>query len=378
MTIDDVKETMLRIQSQARDHPRWLSFANITAISTLDKSTLQVTLQSPDASLISNLVFGILPKKLIKTSKSIELNNFVGCGPFKPVSLDAGIMRLIRNPRFPAPVHLSSIDLHMAQEDILWTRIERGDIDVLLHPRQLDKLTNVTKYQPRLRVVKEPGGRVSYLGMNDSDSRLAASATRATISRAIDRSSIVNILMKNFSSPLDQLWLSWSSQNHATSPLGSARIDPPINLKYGVITASTDLAEAKAIASQLKASGVIIDIQPVDAGEFKAAVGKGAFQIWQGSISRLSDPDTYCEIFQDPSNSPNKISIRRAFDEARRTTNSKKRQELYEQIRSMVESEQLAVFLWRDDSIAVIANRISKVEIGIDGVITAPEQMAVQ
>ena len=101
---DDVKFTLETIMNTDNASEIASNYEDITNIEVVDKTTIKITLKSPNTAMLDYLTIGIIPKHILE-GKDIATDKFnqfpIGTGPFKMESWDRGqSITLVKNKDF--------------------------------------------------------------------------------------------------------------------------------------------------------------------------------------------------------------------------------------------------------------------------------------
>lgn len=172
----------------------------LSGLKAVDETTLQVTLNEPNALLpflVANPVFAPMPEGAADDIKTFQTNP-IGNGPyefrdggFKPSDQDV-YLEAYDKYAGPAP-KVDEIDLRVYQDpSSIYTDFQAGSIDLALLDG--DDLASAKEEFPD-QVVDVPFPALISLGFPAYDARFTP-GVRSAISKAIDRESIVNDLLR--------------------------------------------------------------------------------------------------------------------------------------------------------------------------------------
>ena len=190
--------------------------------------------------------------------------------------------------------------------------LRHGSIDFVQNALDPDTVEWISEHPDGLRVTRGPSNTVQYLGMNLEHPALTDVRVRRALAHAIDRESIVRHLLEGQAKLADGL-LPPHHWAHAAR-MRSYRFDPPrarrlldeagltdpdgtgpaprLVLSYKTTTNELARRTAEAIAQQLAAVGIRLDIMSYQSGTFFADIRRGSFHLyslqWSASTIRTS------------------------------------------------------------------------------------------
>lgn len=398
VTSSDVKATydfFLR-KNTTPPSPRAGVFSNLAAIRTEGNGTVIFQLKEPDVTFATSLVVGILPEAFSKIDLIDEASGVKGCGPFMLETVDISSLILTRNPRYSLgePAKIPRVRIKIVRDEATrYSKLLNGELDIVQNIIGRDKLEDIAKSVPALKILRRPAIATTYLGFNMKDKIVGNPKVRQAIARAIDRQSIIKHILKGLASPASTLLLPSDpfydhsiaepafDRTAAQTLLDEAGFKPSnpkkprFTLTYKTTTDRTRIAIAKAIAANLKDIGIEVEVRPLDWGKFKSDVEKGQVQMWSLAWVGVKDPDIFRFAFATNSFPPQGANrgyySNSVFDQlvvaGRSTIETKKRYDIYSHVQKIIAEDLPYVFLWHEENFAVVSKRVEGFELYADG-----------
>jgi peptide/nickel transport system substrate-binding protein len=397
VTPDDVKATYESFKDLNPPSPRQGAFKDITAIAVKDNS-VTFQLAKPDSTFVTNLVVGILPKSLAGKTQLTTASEIVGCGAFEIAKEAVGSIQLKRNAKYSLgpKATAAEVEIKIVKDEMTrFAKLRANEVDIVQNSISRDKLGDIGKKYPNLKVYKRPGLNVTYLGFNMRDKTVGQIAVRQAISQAINREAIIKFILNGYASaatgmlpPADpffeaQLPALKYDPAAASKALDDAGLKDPdgkgpkprIELSYKTTTDATRVTIAKAIASDLAKVGIKVNVESLEWGRFKEDVEKGNVQMWSLSWIGFKDPDILHFAFATDSFPPNggnrgwysNAELDKILTAARAEVDASKRREMYSNAQKLIATELPYVFLWHEDMVAVVNSKLDGFKVFADG-----------
>jgi peptide/nickel transport system substrate-binding protein len=399
VTAEDVKATydFFKRSDVKPPSPRAGAFAGVESVS-VEKSNVVFKLKEADASFITNLVIGVLPKDLAATAILATDKAPVGCGPFVLKSYGINGITLEKNPHYTLgqTPKVNQVQIKIVKDETTrFAKLKAGELNIVQNLLSRDKVMQISKNQPQLKVIKRSGLNTSYLGFNMKDPVLANAKVRLAIAHAIKRQDIIDYILKGLARPAvtmllpEDTYFDKDLKPIAYDPTAAMKLldeagykdpdgagpKPRLVLTYKTPNNDTRISVARAIGGDLKKIGIEVRVQALEWGKFKDDVEKGAVQLWSLNWIGFKDPDIYRYAFATESFPPNggnrgwysNPELDKLLKEARMMTDEKKRQELYKKVQGIVQAELPYVFLWHEDIFAVTTSDIEGFSLYADG-----------
>ena len=408
VSAEDIKATYdSLLSSNSKTLPKTGAFSFVSEVKIINPSTIHFILKSPDATLISNLVVGILPKLQAAEAQITDLAGFNGCGPFKVKQAIVNEIQLEPNPNYSlgAKPKLNKLIIRIVKdENTRYFKLRKGELDLVQNALNRDVLKYLPARYPNLQVVRKPGQKTTYLGFNMRDKFTGNLAIRKAIAMAIDRQVLITHGLGGLAIPATTM-LPPSDRffNHLLKPpnldLSAARkILDDAGYKVGsdgktrltlTLKTTTDITRvtiAKAIATQLSKIGIQVKVESMEWGRFKTDVEQGRVQMWTLQWIGFKDPDIYRFAFGSDSFPPNggnrgfysNPTLDSLLKEGKETPDEIKRKNIYDKIQSIIAADYPYVFLWHEENFAVLKKAVKDFQIFSDGRFTSLRQVYTQ
>ncbi|MGE0174116.1 MAG: ABC transporter substrate-binding protein [Oligoflexales bacterium] len=401
VTVEDVKATYnFFLSNSGEPSPRASAFTNIKEITTPNKDEIHFSLKQPDASFVSNLIVGILPKKLAEGKIITEAKNVVGCGPFTLEKTEVLSLSLVPNPNYTLDKtpKVAGIEFKIIRDEkTRFAKLVKGEVDLVQNNINRETLKQISKKYPNLIVQKKLGLKTTYLGFNMKDPLTGNIAVRKAIAYALEKDTIIKYILGDLATPATTMltpedpFLSKSLDPYshdiakANAVLDAAGLKPAkgakyrFSLTYKTTTDTTRVNIAKAVASQLKKVGIDVQILPMEWGRFKEDVEKGRIQLWGLTWVGFKDPDIYRYAFSSDSVPPNGANrgwysnpqLDKLLEQGKATTKLEDRIKIYNEIQKIVNADLPYVFLWHEENFAVFSNKLVGFQLYADGRLSA-------
>lgn len=229
--------------------------------------------------------------------------NFVGAGPYVPVSVTQLSITLARNPNYFAADRVAIAEIEVSAVDDAGTRLrlfQSGDLDLAQDP----PWESLAAAGVEARVYDAP--RLTYLKPNHARPLLTDARVRRALSLAIDRDFIANTLYGGFAAPADTIIP--GSPNADARPLETRReAARALIAGAGAEGAALELLQsggereglAVALADDWARIGVQTAINRTDSTGLYAAVAEGRFDLALSRFDRglKADPWRMLEPF---------------------------------------------------------------------------------
>ena len=399
VTADDVVFTVKKAQNPALKSTEYANWSGVNVIA-VDQRTVRFALTKPYAPFIGLTTLGILPSRLWQSISDTEFpfsaleTNPVGAGPFKVASISrdaSGLIKsvsLVENPQYAlGRPYLDGIRFNFySNAEDLASALASSAIDSAYGIARKDALT-------------APYARVFGVFFNPSEKQVYARAeVRKALSLAIDRDSLVSNVLGGYATPIlgpvppgadiKQVPIPESSNPAADAAKvlekagwtydGSARVWKNVKAKQtldSITIRTSNVPEMKSVASAVKADwgnlGISVNIELYESGDLSQNVirpRKYEALLYGEVIGR--DQDLYAFWDSQERNDPglnialyaNK-SVDTLLEDARSTTDQKKRVADLQKIENIVAADYPAAFLYAPSFIYSFPKDLQGVEI---------------
>jgi len=376
LTSADVVATLESILDATLASPLKGGFESVARVEAMGADQVIIMLSKPDASLLTRLNVGILPKSLAGTSQ--QARETIGCGPFRLLGWQSNqldVERVQPDASRHAVNHIRFVEVKDPVTRML--KIARGELDFTqndLPPYLLPYL----KGQSKLSIQTHPSTTFSYIGMNLRDPFLQDVRVRRALALALDRKQLKRALFAD----LPDLAETVLTTDHwaAAKDLPAGIFDPdqanalldasgfPANadgvrfsMIYRTSTDPTRIRLATAIASMWEKVGIRVSIESLEWGGFYARIKSGDFQVFSLSWVGINDPDIYRWILHSSMWPPAGANRGRYankqvdtwLDQASASQDQQGRRLLYSLVQHQMQKDMVYIPLWYEPVIAV-------------------------
>ncbi|MCC6238413.1 MAG: peptide ABC transporter substrate-binding protein [Dehalococcoidia bacterium] len=326
LTAEDVAFTVGRVQEPGfRGLPALAAEWNGIGTEVVDERTVAFTLQAPTATFLTTVDLPILPRHLLADVApadwpDIEFNQHpVGSGPYRLRELTRSHALLEANANF----HRGTPAIHSLQlrfyrdEAALAMALEQGEVSAAVLPTFEGSASRAASARTDLATSRLPLAGYTVLYFNNQRPPLDETRTRVALAAAIDRAALLGDVFggrgTEGASPI--VPGSWAASNRTTvSTSGSAGIDElfasagwlrgqggirerngeRLSLTLQTNAEATRARLAEAVANQLRAAGVEVDVTTVPGQQFvQQRLQPREFQLAIFGWDAGPDPDPY-------------------------------------------------------------------------------------
>ncbi|MDX8411190.1 MAG: ABC transporter substrate-binding protein [Mariprofundaceae bacterium] len=384
----DVAATIEAVLDEKLASPLRAGFSAVQALEVRSDLEFVLHLSRPDASLLTRLAIGILPRSW--ASRPHVARDAMGCGPFRLTSWPQAGPVLQRT----APGKASDIReiRFMTVKDPITRalKLARGELDLVqgdLPPHVLTYL----RQRKDLRLASHPSTTFSYIGLNLQDAVLKDVRVRRALALAVDRKRLKKALLADLPTLAETVL---SPSHWAATSLPSTAFDPEqaerlleaagyprgedgmrLHLNYRTSTNPTRLKLVTAIAEQWRGIGVDVRIESLEWGGFYARIKRGDFQLFSLSWVGIQDPDIYRLILHTDMWPPNGANRGRYgneqvdswLDGAAQSASQQEQRALYARVQQQMARDQVYIPLWYEPVVVVHNVRLQGFEPTSDG-----------
>lgn len=308
LTSEDVKYSFERILDEETGAILRSFFLDIKEIETPDPLTVVMTLENPNAALLSNMAIdnaSIVSKKAAEAGLLDQ--EMIGTGPFKVAEWQPdNLLRLEANEDFfiEGLPRLDGIEMRVIpDESSILAGLRAGTIDwaIVEDPR----VAILARGEETLNTERAPSLAYHVLGINNTREPFTDERVRQAISCAVDRQQIIDLASLGegqvtgpLTSPFyrqapSELECYTQDLEKARALLADAGYSDGFSFK--VMTTSvepaTALADAQSIQSQLAQIGIDVEIEVLEQGIYVDRWLAADFDAWAGLNSGSPDPD---------------------------------------------------------------------------------------
>jgi len=368
----DVVATWRSLASPSMRGLRQAELEPIASVDALDDETVRFVLREPHAPFLSTTTIGIVKRACAEDGRECEVGN----GPFRIVSQDADTVVLAAATTADAPPALPGVVLRASPDGASRALgLARGTIDLVQNAVEPELLPWLERRG--LVVDSRPGSTFQYLGLNLEVPALHDPRVRRAIAAAIDVPAIVAGLLAGHARPAGELlppghWAHAATPAQAYDPALARRLLDEagargLRLQYKTTNVDLRRRVAEAIAFDLAAVGIDVEIRPLEWGALYGDVRRGNFELFSLAWVGISDPDLYFGWLHSSMRPPRgnnrggyaSAAVDRLTTEARRETDRGSRAGRYRAVADEVARDLPFVPLWWSDVVAVHSPRLA-------------------
>ncbi|MDD2716897.1 MAG: peptide-binding protein [Candidatus Wallbacteria bacterium] len=409
---DDVKFTYEKImdpktQTYVRD-----DFTLVSTVEVLDRLTLRVEYSEPFAPALCGWTIGIIPKHLYASEEinSCRYNRApIGTGPFRFVEWKPQEQIILEGNQdyFGGRPYLNRyICKNIPDPSMAFLCLLRGEADMMeLTPDQYVKKANTGDFLSRFNVYRYPSTLYTYLGFNLTNPLFSDKSVRQALTMAADRQAIIDNVLYGMGMVLSGPFPpSFWAYDNTVKPLpfdieksrallseaGWKDLDGDGILERGGKKFDFELVtnngnEMRRLAASLirddwKKIGVNVRLKFVEWGVLMDVCDYKSFDALIMGWSHRTDPDPFSRFHSSviPDKARGFVAdnfcsyINPAADklmvEGRTTFELEKRRKIYHEFHRIISEDQPYVFLFSQDTIIAVSNRVMGIEVAPAGI----------
>lgn len=395
VTAQDVAATYRSVLDPSVGSPLKSKFEAILSIETPAPDRVVFRLKQPYAPFLAELVIGVLPARQVGAEARREVaRRPIGAGPFAVERWDEEEeIVLAANPHYVdgSPAIRRVVVRTVRDETTRVLELVKGRADLAVgsvSPAVLPALLA----SGRVAILRPGGTGYAYLVFNVRSGPAADARVRRAVDCAIDRDAIVKAKFKGTARPATGM-LPRSHWAYADTPLcghdpARARAlldqagypDPDgdgprpraLRLVYKTSTDRFRKSVALAMAEQLRAVGIDVELRTLEFSTFLKQVQRGAFEMASLKWSAVIEPDLLRWVFgcaQVPGEANSFVGwnrggfcdpeLDRAVEAAARAADDEERRRHYAAALERLARDLPYVPLWHEDNVAVVGRRLS-------------------
>jgi peptide/nickel transport system substrate-binding protein len=394
-TARDVLYTFKTVMDPKYRSPHYSTFNKIAELEAKDDQTIEIELKEPFAPFLTALTLGIIPENADRGPTPFAKRP-VGTGPFRfsQALVDQWVL-LTANPHsFEGVPSLGSVLIRTVRDDT--TRVLamlRREVDLVQNAVPLVMAPWLQKHGG-LKMRSDLGINYVYLAFNLNDPLLQDRRVREAVALAVSRKALIEYRLKGFAREATGL-LAPSSEfyngkvetygydpERAKTLLTEAGFPDPdgegprprMKLVYKTSNKRDRVAMARAIAQDLKAVGIEVEVRPYEWGTFFRDIRTGNFQIYSSTWVGVTDPDIYYLAFHSdmaPPKGANRGFYRNPeldilVEKARLELESAARRKIYAKVQEIVAHDLPYVSLWWEDNVVFTQESVEGYELRPD------------
>ena len=385
--------------------PRRGSFERVTSVSKVSPVEVKFTLSEPDASLVSNLVVGIVPKEAVALPPDgVFADKGYESGPFLLESMGDIDWVLLRNEKYTGapfggafPALKKIVFKILTDNNTRYAALLKGDVDLVQNALDNDKISEITsKRSAAFDVQLRTSDSTAFLAFNLKNKLLSDVRVRRAIGLAINRDEILRFTLQGLGQVANSMFPP-GHEYHFENPkalnfnpreaetlLDAAGLPDPDGPKGKKERASFTItvplnreriAVAKAIAGQLKNVGLKVKVEVLEFNAFMKHLNDGNMQAWIAPWTGYKDGDHLHFVFHSARLPPmganrgfyvNK-NLDKLLDDAKSEANHVARKTIYKNAQSILADDLPYVFLWHRVGHVVTNKAVSGFKIFSDG-----------
>jgi peptide/nickel transport system substrate-binding protein len=378
------------------------AFEKLLDVKKIGSAEVLFTMKEPDAPFVANLTIGILPQEALKAPPEKLMGQGFESGPFvlEKAGSDEWIFK--KNESFNSTVFGGVPKISRAIFKIIsdngtrYAALLRGDLDIVQNTIDTDKVVQIQKdMKNKFKVVTKPGFNTTYLAFNFKNRNFEKLAVRQAIAKAIHIDEILQFSMQGMGIratgmfPPAFAYHDPSLAGSSYDPEGAKKLldeagfkDPDgkgpqtrFSFKISVTTNKERVAVAKAIASQLKAVGLGVDVETLETATFSDRLAKGMSAAWVAPWTGYKDPEHLAFCFHSKKMPPqganrgfySNAKVDELLDKGESELEIKKRLPFYLEAQKLLAADQPYVYLWHKLSHAVVGKNVEGYQLYADG-----------
>ncbi|MFZ9520968.1 MAG: ABC transporter substrate-binding protein [Silvanigrellaceae bacterium] len=385
--------------------PRRGAFERVESVSKISPDEVKFILSEPDASLVSNLVVGILPKEAMALPPDgIFADKGFESGPFVLESMGEIDWILRRNEKYTGapfggafPGLKKIVFKILTDNNTRYAALLKGDVDLVQNGLDTDKISEFSnKRSDAFNVQLRTSDSTAFLAFNLKNKLLSDVRVRRAIGLAINREEILRFTLQGLGQVADSMFPPGHEYHFANSKalnfntreaetlLDAAGFPDPDGVKGKKERASFTItvplnreriAVAKAIAGQLKNVGLKVKVEVLEFNAFMKHLNEGNVQAWIAPWTGYKDGDHLHFVFHSsriPPNGANRgfysnKNLDKLLDDGKSEARPAARKALYQRAQSILAEELPYVFLWHRIGHVVTSKNVSGFKIFADG-----------
>ena len=398
-TAEDVKFTIESIMNPDLKSPKAAAYEKVKRIEILDPYTIKFTLKEVYSPFLVEMTQPILSKKATEAQEGKQFtSSLIGTGAFKLTEwMPDQQMVFEANPDyFEGAPRLKKVVLKIIPDDtVRFLELKQGGIDLVQNAIQPDMVA-VAEKTKGLKVVQSESSVIYYLGFNLKDPILSNVKVRQAIAHAIDRTTIVEHLLKAQASLATGLLSpsNWAYEPNVTTydynvEKAKALLDeagypdpdgdgpqPRFKISYKTSTAGLRIHLGEVLQDQFKQIGVeISEIQTYEWAKFYEDIKAGNFQIFTLRWVGITEPDILYSIFHSQMMPPDgrnrgyykNPKVDELLEQGRHEVTVEGRKKIYSELQKILADDLPYIYLWYPHNIIVMNERVQDFVVYPDG-----------
>jgi len=369
------------------------AYRPVDHIDAPDDATVVFHLKQPFSTLLWNVSDGAVG--IVPYGSGEEISQHpIGSGPFRFVSAEPDKEVVIeRNDEYwGAKAKLQRVRFAVTPDiNTRALELRKGSADIAVSSLTGDMVLTLER-EPDLEVLHAPGTVLGYLAFNTRDPVLKDVRVRQAMAYAIDRTTIIHYLLRDFARPAYSLLPpeSWAYNDdvphygydpeHARQLLDQAGYRAVNGVRFRLaMKTSTDESPrliAAVLQQQLRDVGIALDIRTFEFATFLSDIMRGNYQMhtlrWVGGNE---DPDMFEYVFHSAKFSPQggnrtfyaNPRLDALIDQARGEADQNVRKQVYLEVQRILAEDLPYINLWYYENVMVHNKRVRNLTLNPPG-----------
>ncbi|MGQ7887194.1 ABC transporter substrate-binding protein [Paenibacillus sp. WC2504] len=363
----------------------------VDKITVVDPATVKIELSQPFSPFISVLTDRagmMVSPEAVKKYGDDFLNHPVGTGPFIFVEhVNGDHVTLKRNDNYwNGKPKLDGVEFKVfTNGPAAIQNLKSGQLDLLDDLTVATKLIPSIKEDANLTVISNPGMGYQGIHLNTTKEPFTNKYLRAAVDRAIDRDTVIKVLMDGYASPANSPFapgnLAYGDSDKVEKPVPATIKDllakggkpDGFSFKFQIGTSPSQEQFGAVVQNMLKPYNITVELEKIEFGQLLENGDKGNFQALQIGWSGRPDPDQSFYDFvvtKGPQNySHSSIpEIDKLATEGRQELDDAKRKAIYDKAMTILHDEANYVYLYHINNVFGLSKKISGFNYVPDGV----------
>lgn len=384
MNANAVKYSIDRVISSKSKAPTKSYISTIKEVKVVNANTVKVITKTEDPLIpvrFSRYPTEVVPPKYVeKVGQEKFAQKPVGTGPYKFSSWKKGsevVLKVNKDYWGKAPEVKKVTFRSIPEAATRVSSLENGETDIItdVSPSQIKSIESSSK--AKLSNVKR-GGNIVYVGLKTNKGPLKDVRVRKALNYAVNVKTIVKNVLDNTAVATNSIY-GPKDFGYAGEPKGysynvkkakkllkEAGYEKGFTIDLDTVNwyiKNTDVAQA--IAEQLKAVNIKVKVHNIGNSVYRESVPNGKQSDmyvlgWSSTNSLDADAAAYAVFHSSSSYSTySNKKVDKLFDEARSTSNDKKRKKLYAEVQSLIIKESPRIFLYQENKYYGISKKLN-------------------
>jgi peptide/nickel transport system substrate-binding protein len=241
-----------------------------------------------------------------------------GAGPYKVTTFTPTEISLERSgqPCLPAP-KMAKLRVKAVRDDLSrFLKLKRGELDLVLNDMNYRKVELIQK-DPSLPMsaVDTDSATYAYMGVNQASPKLRDPRVRMALAKSFDLEELIKYKSRGYAKTSRGMMADMNFYANLSVPKVAHDVEgarklldeagwsngtngkPVLHLTLKTSAGPIQAENARVLAAQALASGIVIEHKPFDWGIFFADVKSGNTELYTLSWTGITDPHLYWELF---------------------------------------------------------------------------------